>query len=150
MHKPRKMLAADFDAVVAMWRAAKREAYPYIEAEKSRTIAEDSRFFSEKIAARCDLWVIEDEQEIAGFLAIVGNYIERLYVHPKKWRRGFGTRLLELAKELSPEGLELHTHQQNRRARAFYEKHSFRAVHFGHSPPPENLPDIEYRRGKGA
>src|SRR5687767_7326134 len=44
----------------------------------------------------------------------------------------------------SPDGLALHTHQENHAARAFYEKHGFRAVKFGISPPPENAPDVEY------
>ena len=37
-----------------------------------------------------------------------------------------------------------HTHQQHAQARAFCEKHGFRAVKFGISPPPESEPDVEY------
>ena len=55
-----------------------------------------------------------------------------------------GTRLIIFAKSLSPNGLELHTHQENRAARSLYEKHGFKAVHFGTSPPPESAPDVEY------
>jgi hypothetical protein len=40
--------------------------------------------------------------------------------------------------------LELHTHQENHAARQLYEKHGFRAVKFGLSPPPEGAPDVEY------
>jgi ribosomal protein S18 acetylase RimI-like enzyme len=49
-----------------------------------------------------------------------------------------------LAKRLHPNGLELHTHQENHAARRLYEQHGFRAVKFGLSPPPENAPDVEY------
>ena len=59
-------------------------------------------------------------------------------------RPGAGLALLGKARELSPGGLELHTHQQNAKARRFYEKHGFRAVRFGVSPPPESAPDAEY------
>ena len=45
---------------------------------------------------------------------------------------------------LYPDGLELHTHQENVIACAFYEKHGFRAVKFGISPSPESVPDVEY------
>ena len=79
-----------------------------------------------------------------GFLALAGSYVDRLYVLPARQRRGVGERLLAHAKSLAPHGLELHTHQKNGKARAFYEKHGFAAVRFGTSPPPENEPDVEY------
>jgi len=73
-----------------------------------------------------------------------GSYIDRMYVDPIEWRKGWGARLVALAKELSPSGLELHTHQENHAARALYEKQGFVAVRFGQSLPPESAPDVEY------
>jgi len=73
-----------------------------------------------------------------------GSYIDRMFVDPSQWRKGWGTRLVVFAKSLSPNGLELHTHQENRAARRLYERHDFRAVTFGTSPPPESAPDVEY------
>ena len=60
--------------------------------------------------------------------------------------RGALAALVEIAfaKTLHPDGLELHTHQENHAARQLYERHGFRAVKFGLSPPPENAPDVEY------
>jgi ribosomal protein S18 acetylase RimI-like enzyme len=55
-----------------------------------------------------------------------------------------GTALLDKAKELTPAGLTLFTHQRNARARTFYERRGFRAVAFGVSPPPESEPDVKY------
>jgi ribosomal protein S18 acetylase RimI-like enzyme len=52
--------------------------------------------------------------------------------------------LVVFAKSLSPNGLELHTHQANHAARRLYEKHGFKAVKFGTSPLPESAPDVEY------
>ena len=78
-----------------------------------------------------------------------GSYIDRMFVDPVEWRKGWGTRLVALAKELSPGELTLHTHQENHAARALYEKHGFVAIGFGMSPPPENAPDVECRwRGR--
>jgi GNAT superfamily N-acetyltransferase len=73
-----------------------------------------------------------------------GSYIDRMYVDPTEWRKGWGTRFVELAKTLFPGGLQLHTHQQNLVAREFYERQGFTAVKFGISPPPECAPDVEY------
>jgi ribosomal protein S18 acetylase RimI-like enzyme len=65
-------------------------------------------------------------------------------VDPRQWHKGWGTQLVNFAKQLSPSGLELHTHQANAAARAFYERHGFQAVTFDISPPPESAPDVEY------
>jgi len=81
---------------------------------------------------------------VVGYLAMQDAYIDRLYVDPMEQRRGWGSRLIELAKRMHPMGLRLHTHQANHPARAFYERHGFRAVRFGVSPPPESAPDVEY------
>ena len=135
---------ADRDAVVALWNETKRDTYDFIPIEQSRTVDEDRGFFCEHIEPRCALWVAGDDAEITGFLALVGSYVDRLYVRPAAQRRGVGAVLIAHAKSLSPAGLELHTHQRNGKARAFYEKHGFTAFRFGVSPPPESEPDVEY------
>ena len=101
-------------------------------------------FFVARIAPECELWTAVDEDRIVGFLALRDSYIDRLYVHPERQRSGAGEALLRKARECSPSGLQLHTHVANHKARAFYEKQGFEAVHFGVSPPPESEPDVEY------
>jgi hypothetical protein len=68
-------------------------------------------------------------------------------------KRGFfpggaaaGNRDIHFARQLSPGGLELHTHPANQAAHALYERHgrlTGEAVQFGISPPPESAHDIE-------
>ena len=83
-------------------------------------------------------------ERLLGFLALEGDYVDRLYVHPASQRRGAGEALLAWARARSPQRLRLHTHQQNAPARRFYERHGFVPVKFGVSPPPESAPDVEY------
>ena len=96
------------------------------------------------IRPRCNIWVGTRYEQVVAFLAMAGSYVDRMYVDPTEWRKGWGTRLVLFAKTLHPNGLELRTHQGNHAARQLYEKHGFRAVKFGLSPPPENAPDVEY------
>jgi ribosomal protein S18 acetylase RimI-like enzyme len=140
----RRMVESDSRAVVELWHHTKRDAYPYLPLEQGRSLEEDSEFFHQKLLPRFDIWVAEREGRLVGFLAICGSYIDRLYVFTEAQRRGIGTALLRHAMNLSPGGLELHTHEKNLGARRFYEKHGFRAVRFGKSPLPENEPDVEY------
>ncbi len=140
----RPLREEEIDAVIRLWHASKRVAYPYLPLEQSRTLAEDARFFRDRILPRSSVWVAEEDGTLLGFMALEGSYVDRLYIHPDRQRRGVGTALMEKAKELSPSGLQLHTHVKNTQACAFYEQHGFRAVKYGTSPPPENEPDVEY------
>ena len=142
----RLLTEPDIDTVIRVWHLSKQEAYPYLPLEQGRTVEEDAAFFRAHVIPGATVWVAETDGEIAGFLALEGDYIDRLYVLPELQRRGVGEALLYTAIAESPTGVWLHTHQQNDRARAFYEKHNFHVVRLGISPPPESAPDVEYRR----
>lgn len=132
-------------SVASLWHRAGRAAYPYLPSWQAFEPAEARQVFREVIARNCDVWVAEAGGRIVAYAALRGAYLDRLYVDPLEQRRGLGTRLLEHAKSLQPEGLSLHTHQQNEGARAFYERHGFTVVRLGTSPAPESAPDVEYR-----
>ena len=134
----------ELDAVAELWHTTRKATHTYMEIRERLTLEASRSVFVEKIAPACSLWVASDGADLLGFLALRDSYLDRMYVRPNAQRKGVGTALLTKAKALSPRGLELHTHQKNERARGFYEKHGFHAVHFGMSPPPENEPDVEY------
>jgi len=140
----RPLAADDIDAVVRVWNTTKRDTYDFIPQEQHRRVADDDAFFREHILPRCAIWIAIENGDVLGFLAIAVHYVDRLYVRPDAQRRGVGAALLAKAIEVSPGGIELHTHQRNRKARAFYEKQGLTAVRFGVSPPPESEPDVEY------
>ena len=141
----RRMSPQELQMVVDVWHTTKKVAYPYLPLEQARTREDDLNFFREKLLPECDVWVAEKAGQLVGFLAIRQTYLDRLYVLPEFQRHGIGTALLAQAKQLSPVGLELHTHQKNTSARAFYEKHGFTVVSFGVSPAPESEPDVMYQ-----
>jgi GNAT superfamily N-acetyltransferase len=81
------------------------------------------------IAGHDEVWVAEEAGRILGFLAIDGGkLLAKLYVEPDAQNRGVGAALLDQAKTLCPEGLELWVFQRNEGARRFYERHGFRPV----------------------
>ena len=140
----RRMRAEEVDRVIQVWHRTKAVAYPYLPTEQGLSLADNDRIFRAVILPDTNLWVASLAGEVAAFLALRGDYVDRLYVLPEAQGSGLGTALLEHAKALSPSGLRLHTHQQNHQARAFYDRHGFRAVRLGISPPPESAPDVEY------
>jgi GNAT superfamily N-acetyltransferase len=130
--------------VVGLWYRSGRAVYTFLPDWQSLTLERAREIFRQIIRPRCAIWVGVSDEHIVAILAMNGSYIDRMYVDPAEWRTGWGTRLIAFAKALCPEGLELCTHQQNHGARTLYEKHQFKAVRFGISPPPENAPDVEY------
>jgi ribosomal protein S18 acetylase RimI-like enzyme len=88
--------------------------------------------------------VLETDGQLAGFMAIAGDFVDQLYIHPDFQRRGLGKELLDFAKRQSAEHVWLFTLQINGNGRAFYEKNGFVAEKFGISPEPESEPDVEY------
>lgn len=134
----------EHDRIAAIWYRAGRDAYPYLPGWQTMTADLARDVFSRVIVPLGQVFVAELDGVPSAFLVLSGSYIDRLYVDPPVQGRGLGHALLEHARALSPAGLELHTHVQNERARAFYEARGFVAVRFGTSPPPESAPDVEY------
>jgi GNAT superfamily N-acetyltransferase len=135
----------DEAAVVGLWHRSGRAAYPYLPTWQAFTLERAAEVFRAVIRPRCTIWVGTRGEHAVAFLALTGSYVDRMYVDPAEWGRGWGTRLVLLAKYLHPTGLELRTHVENHAARRLYEKHGFRAVRFGVSPAPESAPDVEYQ-----
>jgi len=134
----------DFEAVTKLWRRARELAFPDFQRRKGHTFEEDQAYFRDVILVHNDVWVVEVDATPVAFMAIAGDFIDQLYVHPDYQRIGLGESLLAHARTLSPERLWLFTLQVNTNGQAFYEKNGFRAVKFGVSPAPESEPDIEY------
>jgi ribosomal protein S18 acetylase RimI-like enzyme len=135
----------DLEETVALWHESKRAAFPFSKAQQRWTLEDDRARFRDVVAVEHAIWIAEVRGRIAGFLAIRGDFVDQLFVRTDLQRRGVGTALLRKAAELSPGGLRLFTFQRNDPGRRFYERHGFRVVKFGVSPPPESEPDVEYR-----
>ena len=143
-HDIRKFQPADEGDVVEVWHRAGMTAYTYLPTWQAFTLEQAREVFARVIRPNCAIWVATLDERAVAYLAMKGTYIDRLYVNPPEWRKGWGTQLVDFAKQVSPSGLELHTHQENVAARAFYERHGFKAVTFSVSPPPESAPDVQY------
>src|SRR5262245_56290278 len=126
----------DFDPVTILWRISREVSLQEFQRTKGHFFYEDRDYFRDVILKNNQVWVAESDNHIAAFMAVRGDFIDDLYVHPEHWRRGIGKAMLEHAKHLSPEHVWLYTLQINVNARAFYEKNGFAAVKFGISPPP--------------
>ena len=75
-----------------------------------------------------ELWVADEDGVVVGYMGLRGDELSHLYVDGDARNRGLGAALLEHAKSLRPERLELWVFQKNEGARRFYERHGFRLL----------------------
>ena len=82
---------------------------------------------------------------IIAMMVIDGDWNEQLYVNPSQTDRGLGSALVEHAKALGTNRLELWTFVSNVRAQRFYERHGFVEIDRTNGDNEERQPDIRYR-----
>jgi ribosomal protein S18 acetylase RimI-like enzyme len=71
------------------------------------------------------LAAFEPDASMAGFIALTDQHVDQLYVDPSRQRSGIGSSLLDQALKISPGRVTLHVFEENKSARAFYERHGF-------------------------
>ena len=92
-----------------------------------------------------ECWVMRDEVGISAFMLLDPGWLDQLYVRPDRIGQGLGTRLVEKAKELMPDGMRLWTFQSNVRAHKFYEQLGFVVIEKTDGiHNEENSPDVCY------
>jgi len=129
-------------STVTMWRTSKeialgtKEIHPF----------DDHLYFLNEVLAKENtiyLAIPDGSDDVVGLMATNGAFLSQLYIHTDFQRRGIGSRLLDLAKNLSSGKLQLYTFEINLGAQAFYENHGFKIIGRG-SDNEEQLPDSLY------
>jgi GNAT superfamily N-acetyltransferase len=136
---------ADASAVAEVFLASRRSAAAYLP-NTVHTEEEDRWFVREVLIGTLDTWLAEDTGgRVAALLSLGDGWIHQLYVHPEHAGRGIGGALVDHAKRLYPDGLQLWTFASNSAARRFYERHGFAAVEFTDGASnEERAPDVRY------
>lgn len=141
----RRGVPHDAAAAVEVWLKSRLAASKYIPA----TVHPDDEtraWMSTHVLLSLECWVAETPaREIIGLLVLHGDWIEQLYVSPAWQGHGIGGALVELAKQLRPEGLQLWAFVSNTPARRFYEHRGFVcAEETDGSANEERAPDMRY------
>jgi GNAT superfamily N-acetyltransferase len=111
-------------AAISRVLAAARDEMTYVP-----RIPDDVRpALGRRIMEWAEVWVAEAEGDTTGFLGLREELVTHLYVEPSAQNGGIGAALLDHAKSVRPERLELWVFQKNVGARRFYERHGFRLV----------------------
>ena len=140
---PRRATLGDAERIASLWIRSRRASIPSM---PPPVHADDEvrSWFATVVLRRRETWVVEVRGAIAAALVLLPGWIDQIYVDPDHTGCGLGTRLVDLAKSLNPEGLDLWTFESNVGARRFYERHGFAAVAATAGDNEEGAPDVRY------
>jgi ribosomal protein S18 acetylase RimI-like enzyme len=138
----RRARSDDAEPIADVHLDSRREAMLWLPVLHSR---EETVTFFTDVLLREDVLVAEADRIVVGFIALLCDHIDHLYIAPAYQHRRIGDELLAIAKKLHPDGLTLWTFQRNARARRFYETRGFVASEFTDGlRNEEGQPDVLY------
>jgi GNAT superfamily N-acetyltransferase len=140
--------AVETATVAELFIASRAKTLPKVKRVHSND--EIHAWMREVVFPRRSIRIAQLADEIVGFAARDGAWLEHLYMKPSWTGKGIGSELLDViiaeARMVTPV-LRLYTFQCNAGARRFYERHGFIAVEFGNgSTNEENEPDVRYEK----
>lgn len=120
---------ANFAEVVALWKESVTATHDFLRKEDLAEI--EKRMMDQYLPEAGELWLYRSGNDLAGFCANDGPFVDMLFVRPKFMRRGIGRSLLEHVKKLYGP-LKLDVNEDNQNALAFYLQLGFKIA--GRSP----------------
>ncbi|HZD99211.1 MAG TPA: GNAT family N-acetyltransferase [Micromonosporaceae bacterium] len=145
----RRAAAADADVVADVWLRSFAQALPSV--RRAHSDDDVRSWIRDVVVPDRETWVATVDGAVVAVMVLgaitdgVGE-IDQLYVDPPSQGGGLGRRLVDVAKQRYPAGLELWTFQVNAPAQRFYERAGFVAVdRTDGSGNEEQEPDVRYR-----
>jgi putative acetyltransferase len=111
----------DVDALIEAWRAASQIATPFLSAE---FLAQEADNIRNLYLPNAETWVIDSEDTVAGFIALIGDEVGAIFVHPNYQGQSLGRALMDHAVSLR-KSLFLDVFKENAVGRRFYDRYGF-------------------------
>lgn len=125
-HEPmiRNYKTKDTEAVVEVWKAATAVAHPFL---ANDFIGDEAENLRNIYLIHAQTRVLEWDDEVAGFIAMIGNEIGGLFLDPELHGHGLGRALVDdVAKQA--DSLEVEVFERNTVGRRFYDCYGFRQI----------------------
>lgn len=124
MHVIREYKNSDLDNVLSSWENTQQIAHPFL---KEDFQTQERKNIQELYLPNADTWVVEDDHEVVGFIALIGNEIGGLFLQPEHHGKKLGKLMVDKAQELHGD-LEVEVFEKNSIGRNFYEKYGFKLI----------------------
>lgn len=130
----------DLPAILDAWYQASLVAHSFLSAD---FLEEERARIADQWIPMADVTVYEVNDSVVGFIAMIGNEVGGLFVHPDFQRRGVGRALLDGVRDAHPH-LVLNVFESNRIGRSFYASYGFREIG-SHVNEATALPELRLR-----
>lgn len=111
----------DLDDLLATWYAASQIAHPFLD---EAFFEEERRNIPNIYLPMADTFIYENDGVVVGFIALIGNEVGAIFVHPEFHGQGMGRALMDHARQLRG-NLEVEVFKNNRVGRDFYRRYGF-------------------------
>lgn len=136
---------ADLEPVLNSWEVATRLAHEFMTDD---FIAQGRKDTAEIYIPNTDTWVVEFAGEVKGFIALMGNEIGGLFLHPEFHGVGAGRALVDKAQKLHG-NLEVEVFKANSIGRKFYDKYGFEhSAESFHEPTGQSVLRLKFTAKK--
>ncbi|MBE9033408.1 GNAT family N-acetyltransferase [filamentous cyanobacterium LEGE 11480] len=116
--------SADLAAVLAAWENASKIAHPFLQADFQAQVRRD---IPAVYLPNADTWVVEADEQVVGFIALIGNEVGAIFLQPAYQGQHLGKLMMDQAQALHGE-LEVEVFEKNTIGRNFYAKYGFRLI----------------------
>jgi putative acetyltransferase len=117
----RKYREDEIEELVELWYDVSIKAHSFISDDYWRAGKKDMR---EKYIPMSATYVIEDNEEIIGFVSIVDDYLAAIFIGTNYQDKGYGNKLLDYIKT-KKDYIELRVYKKNEKTVKFYLKNDF-------------------------
>lgn len=115
---------SDLDGVMEVWTKASAVAHPFLSAEFQTA---ERHHIATVHLSNAETWVWESDGSVLGFIALLGNEVGAIFVHPRFHGTGIGRALMDHARKLRRE-LEVEVFTENAIGRTFYARYGFELI----------------------
>jgi len=141
----RQYIASDLNSVLDTWEVATRLAHKFMNDD---FIAIERKNVADIYMPNTDTWVAEIDNEVQGFIALMGNEVGAIFLQPNCHGKGVGKVLMDKAQELHGD-LEVEVFKENSIGRKFYSQYGFEPLEEKlHEPTGEQVLRLKFTANK--
>ncbi|MEE8488904.1 MAG: GNAT family N-acetyltransferase [Acidimicrobiia bacterium] len=120
----RKYNAEDLAELLDVWYDASQIGHPFLSRD---FLDQERRTVIQEYLPNAETWVFEEEGQVVGFIALIGNEVGGIFVTPRRHGQGIGRALMDHARA-SRNHLDVEVFEANEIGRAFYHAYGFKVI----------------------
>lgn len=114
----------DLNDLMASWENANKLAHPFL---KEGFVAQVRKDIPALYLPNADTWVVEIDNNVVGFIALLGNEVGAVFLQPKYHGKKLGKIMMDKAQSLHGD-LEVDVFENNSIGRNFYLRYGFKLI----------------------